>query len=242
MTNTIKKQITILVELQKIENEINNIKLMIKSVPEKIDGLDKRFKTFEQTIADEELSINEFKKKYRNNEIETDLNLSKIKKNQEKLKFIKNNKEYQALLNEIDQANTKNFAIEDHMLNFLESIDAAKQTIAKQKDEFLKCKEQTSKEKEVFKKKTEQGEKKLIQLDIGRNKITKNLDPVLLKKFILVKQQQYGKNAVVPVKDAVCQGCNMNIPPQLFNELQKCDSLKFCPNCQKIIYWNNLLE
>ncbi|RLB78229.1 MAG: hypothetical protein DRH24_14815, partial [Deltaproteobacteria bacterium] len=40
----------------------------------------------------------------------------------------------------------------------------------------------------------------------------------------------------VPVKDALCHGCNVNLPPQLYNELFLGDSLKFCPNCQRIIY------
>ncbi|MEE9535799.1 MAG: C4-type zinc ribbon domain-containing protein, partial [Desulfobacterales bacterium] len=35
---------------------------------------------------------------------------------------------------------------------------------------------------------------------------------------------------------AVCQGCNVNIPPQLYNELQRFDTLMFCPHCQRIIY------
>ncbi|MCD4805390.1 MAG: nucleotide-binding protein, partial [Desulfobacterales bacterium] len=26
-------------------------------------------------------------------------------------------------------------------------------------------------------------------------------------------------------------------PPQMYNDLQRCDSLKFCPNCQRIIYY-----
>ncbi|MBW2644346.1 MAG: hypothetical protein JRC89_13545 [Deltaproteobacteria bacterium] len=38
------------------------------------------------------------------------------------------------------------------------------------------------------------------------------------------------------VKDALCYGCNVNLPPQLYNELFLGNSLKFCPNCQRIIY------
>jgi uncharacterized protein len=41
----------------------------------------------------------------------------------------------------------------------------------------------------------------------------------------------------VPVSDAVCNGCNVNLPPQLYNELQRSDTLRYCPNCQRIIYW-----
>jgi hypothetical protein len=43
--------------------------------------------------------------------------------------------------------------------------------------------------------------------------------------------------AVAPVQQAICMGCHMNIPAQLFNELQRFDELRFCPHCHRIIYW-----
>ena len=79
--------------------------------------------------------------------------------------------------------------------------------------------------------------KTLMRLDKERVVISKNLEPEFLKKFQMIKEQQVTGIAVVPVKDAVCLGCNMNIPPQMYNELQRCDSLKLCPYCQRIIYW-----
>ena len=48
--------------------------------------------------------------------------------------------------------------------------------------------------------------------------------------------------AVVSVKNGTCQGCNMNIPPQLFNLLQRGDSIELCGNCNRTIYWDKLLE
>jgi predicted nucleic acid-binding Zn-ribbon protein len=56
---------------------------------------------------------------------------------------------------------------------------------------------------------------------------------------LIIKEQNPVGLAVVPVKDAVCHGCNVNLPPQLYNELFRCDSLRFCPNCQRIIYIKN---
>jgi hypothetical protein len=48
--------------------------------------------------------------------------------------------------------------------------------------------------------------------------------------------------AVVAVKDGTCRGCNMRIPPQLYNVLQRGNSLELCPTCNRIIYWARLLE
>jgi predicted nucleic acid-binding Zn-ribbon protein len=91
-------------------------------------------------------------------------------------------------------------------------------------------------EKEIIKQESEQGRIKLSKLDEDREKVSRMIDPELLKKYLIIKKQNPGALAVVPVKNALCHGCNVNLPPQLYNELFHGDSLKFCPNCQRIIY------
>jgi len=44
------------------------------------------------------------------------------------------------------------------------------------------------------------------------------------------------------VRNGTCQGCNMNIPPQLYNQLQRGDTIELCGTCNRIIYWDKLLE
>ncbi|MGB2689080.1 MAG: C4-type zinc ribbon domain-containing protein, partial [Desulfobacterales bacterium] len=72
--------------------------------------------------------------------------------------------------------------------------------------------------------------------DMDRKNVSGLIDSQLFKKYLLIIEQQQGGLAVVPVKDAVCHGCNVNLPPQLYNELFRYDSLKFCPNCHRVIY------
>ncbi|NJL58289.1 MAG: hypothetical protein HC887_00235 [Desulfobacteraceae bacterium] len=48
-------------------------------------------------------------------------------------------------------------------------------------------------------------------------------------------RQRVGNLAVASVSNAVCSGCNMNIPAQLYNELHRFDSLRYCPFCRRII-------
>ena len=45
--------------------------------------------------------------------------------------------------------------------------------------------------------------------------------------------------AVTEVRDEVCQGCHMNIPPQLFVEIKKKDKLIQCPQCRRILYYKS---
>ncbi|MBW1826793.1 MAG: hypothetical protein JRF45_11930 [Deltaproteobacteria bacterium] len=231
-----REQIEDLVKLQQIETETVRIKSALNDVSKMLDDLDSGVKIFEQTIEEQERIINELKKQYRDHESDIQLNLEKEQKIQAKLRSVKNNKEYQALLKEIEDVRRKNSEIEDEMIDFLDRMDITEKIITTKKDEYINIFEDAKSEKESIKQNAEARKKRLAELDMEGAEVSRLIDPELLKRYLIIKEQSPGGLAVVLVKDAVCHGCNVNIPPQLYNELFRCDSLRFCPNCQRIIY------
>ncbi len=231
-----KEQIEVLVKLQQIETETVQIKSALNDVSKRLENLDSGVKIFEQTIEEQEHIINDLKKQYRDYESNIQLNLEKEQKVQAKLRSVKNNKEYQALLKEIEDVRGKNSEIEDKMIEFLDQMDITEKIIATKKDEYINIFERAKSEKESIKQNAEARKKRLAELDMESAEVSRLVDPEFLKRYLIIKEQDPGELAVVPVKDAVCHGCNVNIPPQLYNELFRCDSLRFCPNCQRIIY------
>ena len=231
-----REQIEDLVKLQQIETETVRIKSALNDVSKMLDDLDSGVKIFEQTIEEQERIINELKKQYRDHESDIQLNLEKEQKIQAKLRSVKNNKEYQALLKEIEDVRGKNSEIEDEMIDFLDRMDITEKIITTKKDEYINIFEDAKSEKESIKQNTEAKKKRLGELEMKSAEVFGLVDPELLKRYLNIKEQDPGELAVVPVKDAVCYGCNVNLPPQLYNELFRCDSLRFCPNCQRIIY------
>jgi uncharacterized protein len=230
-----KEQIKVLVKLQHLDAESIRIKSTLNDVSKKLKHLDSSLEEIEQTIKDQESVLDGLKKQYRDYESDVKLNLAKINKSQEKLRSVKTNKEYQSLLKEIEDVKSKNSSIEDIMIECLDRIDEAEAIIATKKDEYLQLSDHIKSEKQSIEHDAEIDKKKLDELDTDRKNVSGLIDAQLLKIYLVIKEQQEGL-AVVPVKDAVCHGCNVNLPPQLYNELFRYDSLKFCPNCHRIIY------
>jgi predicted nucleic acid-binding Zn-ribbon protein len=231
-----KEQIKVLVKLQHLDTETVRIKSTLKDVSKKLENLDSSLKEIEQTIKDQESVLNELKKEYRDYESDVKMNLAKNKKSQERLRSVKTNKEYQSMLKEIEDVNSKNSSIEDKMIECLERMDETEEIIAKKKDEYLLFSDRIKSEKENIEREAGINKKKLDELDMDRKNVSGLIDSQLFKKYLVIREQQQGGLAVVPVKDAVCHGCNVNLPPQLYNELFRYDSLKFCPNCHRVIY------
>ena len=239
MTAVTKEQIETLAKVQQIEIEAGKQKAYLEQVPERISSLEQELEEFIRGVENDESAIEELNKQYRALEADVQLNLTKIEKSQEKLRSVKTNKEYQSSLKEIDDINAANSKLEDQMLEILEKIEMAEQTLKDRKQHYTEIVDESNQEKATIKKDAERRQELLIELESNHEVTVAEVDAALLEVFNRVKAKQGDRVAIVAVIDAVCQGCNMNIPPQIYNELQRFDSSKYCPSCDRIIYWQN---
>ena len=237
MSNITQDQIDSLVKLQQIEVETRSIKMNLDSVDQRLEALDDRLRNFKQVIEQQESVINQLNQEYRGYESDVRVNLDRIKKSEAKLSSVKTNKEYQASLKEIDELKEKNSKFEDEMIEFLDRIEEAENGLKTKMTEYSGLQTQTNNEKEIIQKETEEGRLKLEKLEAQWKAISSGIDAGLFATYNQVKLHQSNAIGIVAVIDAVCQGCYMNIPPQMYNELQRGDSLKKCPICERIIYW-----
>jgi len=239
MPSVTQEQITSLVKLQKIEIETSSIKKQLSTVDQRIEVLDKKLLDFNQTIEEQKSLINELNEKYRTYESDLQMHLDRIKKSEAKLSSVKTNKEYQSSLKEIDDLENINSKIEDDMIEFLDRIEEAENVLKAKTTEFSELETQMKTEKEIIQKEAEEGRQRLGDLDAEWEKVSGDIKAEVLATYNQIKENQAYKIGIVAVKDAVCQGCHMNIPPQMYNELQRGDSLKRCPLCERIIYWKD---
>jgi predicted nucleic acid-binding Zn-ribbon protein len=206
-----KEQIYQLVKLQKIETETGNIRTGLNQVSKKLETLDGELREFKQTLEDQEAFVDELKKKYRDYETEAQINVSRMAKTKEKLVSVKSNREYQALLKELEDGEAKHSEVEDQMLECLDRLDEIEKAIAEKKEDRLELSERIKSEKEKINRETQLQQTKLADLDADREGICGTIKPNLLEKYNHIKTLYSGGLVMVPVKNAVCQGCNMNI-------------------------------
>ena len=234
-----KEQIKRLVKLQTIKTQINEINGRLKDVENKIKALDSRFESYEEGIEKDGTALEIKQKEYRAYEGEIQVCQSMIQKSQEKMKVVKTNREYRSMLKEIDDLKQKIVTYEESMFSSLEQIDALEKTIDGRKKQFMEIGEEIKAEKEKVQSDASVDNDRLCALQQEWECGCEKIKPDILQKFIKVNKKIFGP-AIVPVQNAVCEGCHMNIPPQTYNEIQRCDSLRFCPHCERIVYWQGL--
>ena len=231
-----KQQIDLLVKLQEKDQTLDQLVEQIRQGPERIREIEGQLKILEKDFECEKGRIKELRKWQRQYEAEVEEGAAQIKKADGRLLAIKSNKEYQALLKEIENAGKANAKKEDEILHCMEEIERLN-TALKDKDKNLAVKRESfEKEKKAIKTKVSRDQKQLCELEKRRTDRAKTIHPELLSKYEQIRERG-GNLAVVLVENTTCSGCHLNIPAQMYNELQRMDSLKLCPHCNRIIYW-----
>ena len=149
---------------------------------------------------------------------------------------IKNIRELQALQHEVDHIKQANGQLEEELIGILEDLEA-RAALLREKDTELKGLEQAWGEgKGELEARVAQIDKEVAETSAFRQTIVAQLNGELIERYELIFSRRGGM-AVVAVSGGICQGCFMNIPPQLWNEIMKSERLNLCPSCHRILYY-----
>ncbi len=236
-----KEQLSYLVELQKLDLIIGRIIGKKSELPEKIIQMDEEFAVFAKNVEESKKKFEELNKLQSEKEDKLKKGIDTIKKTKDRLLEVKTNKEYQAILKEIENIEKKNSEIEDEIISGLDQIDHMRTEVRKKEKDFETRRSQYEKEKKKAEIELSQLDHDLHDTEKRTDALRKQIRDELLKRYETIKGRRNGI-AVALVWKEVCGGCHMNIPPQMYIELQRSADLLFCPNCNRIVYWYNQSE
>ena len=233
-----KDTLLLLISLQECDSQLLKLSAKKVKLPEKIRKMEESFQAYKENVELNKRNYDELKAQ----RAECETKIKKLNdgmiKTKERMLEVKNNKEYQAMLKENETAEKTRSDIESQIIALMDGMDKLL-VLVKQDEETLK---QAMIE--------HQAEKKIIEDDLNavdadtaawsekRDGLQKTVPPDLLAQYERVKKRNNGVG-VIPVWKAVCKGCHMNIPPQLYIELQRSKELLSCPNCNRIMYFQS---
>jgi len=232
----LKEQLSLLIDLQKAESEINKINIKCKSLPEEIVKLEEAFSVFAAGLEEDRAQYEATQKAHREGEEKLKKGQELFKKAKERLNDVKTNKEYQAVLKEIEAFEQKNSEMEDQIISLLEAVDSAKEEFKVKEKEMGSYQQRYGETKKKMEAELHSFDDLLQACRRKSEKLRGKVSAELLKRYDAIKTL-HNTLAVVAVWKEICGGCYMNLPPQLYIELQKSTELHMCPNCNRIIYW-----
>ncbi|MZH04783.1 MAG: hypothetical protein F3743_05205 [Nitrospinae bacterium] len=237
MTVSPKLQLQQLVDLQRIDDQISEHKKILADIPLQLESaraeLEEK-KNILKVVTDE---METLQKQRKDLELEVQGENDHMAKAKTKLPTVKTNKEYTAILAEIDAIKEKVSKIEDKELEVMEILEAkAKEIPGVEK----KCKEEDANFNEYRLKK--EGEEKrfkqeLEELMAKRKNISDQLDTATLKQYEKIFNSREGR-AVAGLRENICQGCFQQVLPQTVIEVKIGEKIHQCNGCMRFLFWD----
>jgi predicted nucleic acid-binding Zn-ribbon protein len=228
-----------LLNLQEIELQKGEVQKVLDTVAAKIAALDSEVETLSRTIEKDRAELDELQARYRDYEEQIQVNTALIGKIEAKRRSVKTNREYESLIKEEEQLRSRKSQVEDDMLACMDEIERLTEKIRELEEEHRQLGDQVAADKQAVTEEASESKSRYADLDREVQTVEAEVAPELLKAFAKIKKMSPDGKALAPVRDSICLGCHMNIPPQMYNEVQRFDSLKLCPFCNRILYWDN---
>lgn len=232
-----REHLELLWELQKIDLDLKAIEEDRDRYPKEIKKLDEKQKLEQERIHKEREKLESLEKERRQKEKHLIGEQDRIKRSEGRMSEVKTNKEYQALLTEIESFKEAIGRVEEEILLIMDEMEEVKKQLSKREKEITVTLEKVDAEKREIQEKMNQGEVLWKEKLERKENLSKQIEANLFKLYNMLKEKRQGIG-IVNVRHETCQGCYVNVPPQMFIEVQKNNSLIRCPNCNRILYWD----
>ena len=231
-----KEQIQALVQLQDIDDQANKVQIELDEGQQKLTALNNDLNELAEKISIQTEEMQAVQKRQRELEGEIEAAKALAERSRERLSSIKSNREYKALLREIDDGTKRISDMEEEVMEIMTQIEESEKVLAGLKED-KKAVETAAKDEEAeVVSRSADVKKKLKSFEASRAKICEIVQPEILSRYNLILRSR-NSVAMAAVENAVCKACHMGIPPQTYNELQVGDRMLFCPHCERILYW-----
>ncbi|HBL23628.1 MAG TPA: hypothetical protein DDZ40_05880 [Deltaproteobacteria bacterium] len=231
-----EQELETLFEAQKLESMIMEGEQKLLQAPRRLKQMEDELGAVREKIEREKEIIEELEKERRKKEKELEVEKDKIKKLEVRLYDVKTNKEYQALLKEIESAKEANDRTEEDVLVLMDKVEDLKKDFEGSTVQLKKLEKESEIERVAIEKETRSMDEVIAKLTTERDNLLSVVSENLRTIYGILREKRGGV-AVTNVKHGVCLGCNMNIPPQLFIEVTKNKQLIQCPSCNRILFF-----
>ena len=226
-----------LIKLQDIDTKLKDIDDLLGDLPVKVEDLN---------LQEEEMKSNLLNKKNRLKELEVDMHKKevgiaslddKVSKLKDQLFLVTNNKQYDALITEIDHFKSEKTDYEDVLLEYLEEKEETIESIEKIGNDLENLSESLVIRREKLQSIIEESAEEKLLLNKQREKNIQDIDQNILTIYDRVIEARDGL-AVVKLEGYACGGCGAHIPPQIVSEVRAKLSVHTCGVCGRFLYYD----
>jgi len=230
----LKNRLDLLEQLQEIDLQVDVMKTAQNNLQSDMNGIARTLDDAREGFAGLQARAAQLEKDKVELETSHAAELINIQRSETNMKEIKTNKEYQAVGREIAAARKQVTELEELVLQKITQLDELNNEITASQTSLAELEQNTEQRRSEKQREIDKVQQDIDVDSLRRDVITKELPANVIKRYDNLRAQRRGQ-AVAVARDGYCLGCNMHLPPQLYNSLFKCEELITCPHCQRML-------
>ena len=227
-----------IVVLQQIDSQLQDIAELLGDLPGKVNELKEEESALIQSVQDGKSRIKELELELNKLDGQMTDYKSKIDKYKDQLFLVTNNKQYDALQNEIDHLKSELDEIEIQCLEFTEENEVLEKRINSEEENLESLSKNLVERREKLEKLINDSSEEKLKLESERDEKRTSIDSLTLSRYDRIQKARKGLS-VVSIEGSGCGGCGAFIPPQIVSEVRAKKGTQTCDSCSRFLYWES---
>ncbi len=229
-------QLRTLIDLQALDARIGALEGDLARLPREIAAVHAAVNEAREAVESSKARLDIARKSQRVKETDLEDNRVKRQKFEGQLYQVKTNKEYSAVLSEIEEVKQEKARIEEEILGFMEQQELAAADVKDAEARFKTREAEGRSEETTLTQKLRGVEADLAVVRSERGQLARELPPLVLADYDKILRHR-GVAIVEVTKPNFCGGCHVTMTPQRLQELRQQSTLLHCESCGRYLYW-----
>ena len=223
-----------LIELQDIDSQLEDLNNLLGDLPKMVDELNEKENSLKDRVEADKISLKEINlNSSKSEKVNSDIQ-EKINKLTDQLFLVTNNKQYDALTNEIEHKKKKKRENEELLIANLEEKETLEKNINDNETSLKELKTDLDVRRNKLDEALSETADEKASLENSRKKQVIEIDENTMQVYNKVISARSGI-AVVPLSGNSCGGCGAALPLQMVSEIRAGD-LHNCQSCGRFVY------
>ena len=232
---SMREQIAHLEELSSIDEQLRRIHEQLKTRREGLEGLKSSLHDIEARLGTDRDAVVVMEKTQKDLHAEIRNLLGQIERSREKYARCRTERETAAAQRELEELRKLVRDREDELERISNIAQNARTTITDAEGKATGVRAELDGTSEGTLGTIEDLEKQKAELEARRLVPQKAIPVVLYRRYESVRQRR--PRAIASTSNGTCNGCNIAIPPMMFQKIMRQEEFDQCPNCRRIVYF-----
>jgi len=224
-----------LIRLQRAESELRRVETERDAVPAARSALEERLAEERARLEAVRAELESCQKARRQHEQGLQDLEARRSKYKGQLMDVKTNKEYTAMLHEIEAVEREIRGLEDQVLSEMERGENLAAEVKREEAAYTAVEAEGRTERQTLDERARRLDGETARLREERDAVAQTVPEDARELFQRVARLR--GTAVAEARDGMCQLCRMKLRPQMYVDLKRNEVVVQCPSCSRILYY-----